>query len=256
MTPPGKWGARACLALAWSAWLTIPTGGAYAQVLIQPVVVELSQQKRVASVAVSLSSTAKSPLRLQADVFHWAQGLDGRPITGHTDDLLVTPPLTVIRPGERQVFRVAFRHASPSNDELAYRLLIEDITSEADANSLTARDVQVRFRTNYDLPVLVASLGKPTPRLRWKACPDASLNASEVCLRVLNDGNRRVRVQKVTVLGANREASMSLQESETLLAGTEREWRIPILGGATLIPQSVLIESGHGETLKAEDGGF
>lgn len=253
---------RTVIALAIAGVLS---GGATAQVLIQPVVVELSQQRRVASVTLSLSSKARAPVRLQADVLSWRQDLLGRPVSEYTDDLLVTPPLVVIQPGERQVFRVALRKISPSTDELSYRLLLEDISDQVDQDQ--APGVNVRFRMNYDLPVLVAPIGKVVERVRWKLCdaPDhpvapqsSSLNTppGPTCLRVLNDGSRRLKIRNLTLVSSDGTEVIALKEAETLLAGTVREWRIPSPPSRTRMLQGVLLESDRGHTLKAEDGGF
>ncbi|QHE87184.1 fimbrial biogenesis chaperone [Hydrogenophaga sp. BPS33] len=255
----------------WAAALVLPVGVAAAQVLIQPVVVELSARQRVASVAISLSSKAASPLRLQADVLSWTQDLNGRPVTEYTDDILVTPPLVEIRPGERQVFRLAFRGPRTSTDELAYRLKLEDISAEKDAAEVVP-GMQISFRSNYDLPVLAAPVGTAAPLLRWKPCPgsetaDVALpgqthlkaptpRATATCIRVLNDGTRRVKVNKLMLSGDGWQEMLTLKNGETVLVGTEREWRVPRSPGSIGTPSGVQIETAQGTTLKAEAGGF
>lgn len=239
--------------------------------LIQPVVVELSARQRVASVSISLSNKAKSSLRLQADVLRWTQDLNGRPLTEYTDDILVTPPLVEIRPGELQVFRLAFRGPRASVDELAYRLKLEDISAETDSSELTP-SMQIRFRSNYDLPVLAAPVGTAKTLLRWKPCltgdsvgtdlssqpslRTATPHATATCIRVLNVGNHRVKVKKLMLSGTGWQESLTLKEGETVLVGTEREWRIPRPRSSIGTPLSVHIETAQGITLQAEPGGF
>lgn len=258
-------------AITGAAALCLLGSVATAQVLIQPVVVELSGRQRVASVSISLSSKATAPLRLQADAMSWAQDIDGQPLTDYTDDLLVTPPIVEIRPGERQVLRVALRGGRPSGDEMAYRLRLEDISSER-ALTEVGPGVQIRFRTNYDLPVLIAPTGATVSQLRWKACPvdavkgaalpgrmstnDSATGVPAACVRVLNDGNRRVKVQRVTVIGSDWRETLQLSEAATVLVGAEREWRIPLSKGMTGAPTGVVVDTVQGAALTAADGGF
>lgn len=256
--------------VASAAALLLSQGAAVAQVVIQPVVVELGAKQRVASISIALSSRATSPLRLQADVLSWHQDLDGKPVVEYTDDLLVTPPLIEIRPGGSQVFRLALRGSRPSADELAYRLRLEDISAETDS-PLVGPGVRINFRTNYDLPVMVGPTSPTLELLRWKPCPaDAdeasqpptalshtrSTSSTKACVRVINEGNRRVKVQKVTAIGTDWRESLSLREGEAVLVGTEREWRIPLSKDQKGPVRAVLIETAQGKTLTAKDGGF
>ena len=262
-------------ALAW--------GPAAAQLAIGPVVVEFGPQQRVAAVGVQLDESAAQPVRLQAEVLRWRQDLAGQAVATETDEMLVTPPVADLRPGQRQVFRLALRGARPAPEELAYRLVLEDISAapagQADAAerheetpvraqassspsaSLTqgdrsggAPELAVDFRLRYDLPVMVAPLGGVTQSLRWKVCP---ASAAEVCVRVLNAGNRRVKLTALTLAGDGAGNSLSLGEGEVLLVGTEREWRLPAAGPLPPpAPSGLRVQTSRGELIEATPGGF
>ena len=100
---------RGALAAFSLAWLWLSSGPAAAQVLINPVLVELNPNQRVASITVSLSEKATAPMRLQAEVLRWQQDARGESVSQPSNDLLVTPPIADIRPGEKQMFRIALR---------------------------------------------------------------------------------------------------------------------------------------------------
>lgn len=100
----GGWLAGAGLVTALLA-----SGTALAQVLISPVVVELGARQRAIAVTVSLSDQARAPMRLQAELLRWTQDVQGQAVTEPGDDLLVTPPIADLRPGGKQVFRIALR---------------------------------------------------------------------------------------------------------------------------------------------------
>lgn len=121
---------------AWCAAALLANGAAVAQVLISPVVVELGARQRAVAVTVTLSDKARGPMRLQADLLRWEQDVLGEAVTEPSDDLLVTPPIAELRPGGKQVFRVALRGARPAPEELAYRLILEDVAESPAATDI------------------------------------------------------------------------------------------------------------------------
>lgn len=237
-------------------FLCLIAGMAQAQVQFQPVVVELAARQRVVAVNVTLGDTAPAAVRLQAQLLRWTQDREGRSTTAPSDDLVISPPLAELQPGQQQVFRIALRSA-PHNEELAYRLIFEDI-AEPVALASDAPGMAINFRMRYDLPVLVAPAGKVQNALRWNACPPnaAQPTRAEACVRLLNAGNRRVKVQTLTVTGDGWQQALAIKDGETVLVGTEREWRVPLAGSQTGALHGVQVQTTRGETLRAEAGGF
>lgn len=245
----GGWLAGAGLVTALLA-----SGTTLAQVLISPVVVELGARQRAVAVTVSLSDQARAPMRLQAELLRWTQDVQGQAVTEPSDELLVTPPIADLRPGGQQVFRIALRGPRPAPEELAYRLILEDV-AEPTAAADSAPGILIKFRMRYDLPVLVAPAGPVANALRWKPCPPADRPA-EACVRLRNAGNRRVKVQTLTLAGDGWQQALSLKDGVNVLAGSEREWRVPLQAGQTGALRGVQVLTARGETLQAETGGF
>lgn len=256
----GGWWAGAGLLAALLA-----SGPALAQVLISPVVVEVGARQRVAAVTVTLSDKARVPMRLQAEILRWRQDVQGASVTAPSDDLLVSPPIADLQPGDKQVFRVALRGPRPSPEELAYRLILENVAKPVAAAAASSPGMIIKFRMRYDLPVLVAPASPVVNALRWKPCePNAASTrvkpvaprTVDVCLRMLNAGNRRVKVQTLTLAGDGWSQALTLKDGETLLAGTEREWRVPMAANQTSALRGVQVLTASGETLQAETGAF
>lgn len=256
----GGWRAGAGLLAALLA-----SGPALAQVLISPVVVEVGTRQRVAAVTVTLSDKASVPMRLQAEILRWRQDVQGASVTAPSDDLLVSPPIADLQPGDKQVFRVALRGPRPSPEELAYRLILENVAKPVAAAAASSPGMIIKFRMRYDLPVLVAPASPVVNALRWKPCePNAASTrvkpvaprTVDVCLRMLNAGNRRVKVQTLTLAGDGWSQALTLKDGETLLAGTEREWRVPMAANQTRALRGVQVLTASGETLQAEAGVF
>ena len=248
----------ACVALAGT--------DARAQVSIKPVVVEVAATQRPVAVTVTLSTKARAPLRLQAELLSWKQDRQGRDVTSSSDDLLVSPAIAELSPGEQQVFRVALRHPRPSNEERAYRLILEDV-ADSPGEGPDPASLGINFRMRYDLPVLLAPAGPVANVLRWHPCPEdvaastetsarPSVGGAQACVRVLNAGNRRVKVQQLTLVGEGWEQPWPLKEGETVLAGTEREWRVPLASGHAGTLLGLRAQTARGETLQAQAGAF
>jgi fimbrial chaperone protein len=241
----------------------IMTGSAaLSQVLVNPVVIEFGAKQRAATIKISLSDTAKAPMRLQAELLRWNQNLHGEDVVSPGDDLLVTPPIADLQPGDTQLFRVALRGARSTPDEIAYRLILEDIAEPSASASDTTLPggTAINFRMRYDLPVMVAPTGKIINAMRWKACQSSNQSArpnlAEACIRLNNAGNRRVKVQTLTLAGDGWQQALALKDGINVLAGAEREWRISLQPGQTGELRGIQVQTARGETLEAEAGGF
>jgi fimbrial chaperone protein len=224
----------ACLVAPWAA---------HAQVLIDPVVVELSARQRAVAVTVTLSSKAQGSLLLQSDILQWQQAIDGSPRYQPSKDLVVAPPIAELKPGESQVFRVALRGARAHPGEMAYRLILED-TSQIAADGANRG---VSFRLRYDLPVLVAPAEPVRVAQRWQPC---TAKANEVCVRLSNEGNRRITLQKLSVEGAT--WTRPIEAPGTVLAGAQREWHVPLAAGQTGPALRVTGTTRTGEPIQAQ----
>lgn len=238
---------RALARVAAPLALFLASGTVAAQVLINPVVVELSERQRIASVTVTLSEKATAPMRLQAEMLRWDQDIRGDALTQPSADMLVTPAIADLKPGDKQVFRLALRGPRPAPGELAYRLILEDVAPPANA---PAAGVAIQFRMRYDLPVLIAPAVPVRTALRWKSCAPAT--AGEACVALRNDGNRRVKVSTLSLAGAGWSQDVAFNEGVNVLAGATREWRVPLAPGHAGPASGVQVRTARAETLQAE----
>jgi fimbrial chaperone protein len=245
-SPRASWLARTgALALALSG-----ADASFAQALISPVVVEFGARQKVATVRITLSDRAIQPMRLQVQLLKWRQDLQGAAVTQASEDLIVTPRIAELKPGQQQVLRLALRGALPADTEQAYRLVLEDIARPTSTGLVG--DAAVTFRMAYDLPVMVAPRGAVVNLLRWHACAAAGkpLASKGMCVRLANAGNRRVKVQSLTIGGDGWQKSLDLKEADAVLAGAEREWVVP--GDTAGSLRDVQVRTATGELLRAE----
>jgi fimbrial chaperone protein len=242
------WTAAAAAAVA-----LLGAGRIHAQALISPVLIEFAPKQKIATVRITLSDKATSPMRLQAQLLRWRQDARGAPVTQPSDDLIVTPRIAELKPGQQQVLRLALRGAPPADGEMAYRLVLEDIAEPRPVDM--GGGAAVSFRMAYDLPVLIAPRGPVVHALRWHDCaaPATPRAASGACVRIINTGNQHVKVQALTVSGDGWQQSLNLKEGEPVLVGDEREWIVP--GPPAGPVRSVQVRTSNGAVLQAEAAG-
>jgi fimbrial chaperone protein len=237
---------------------------AAAGVTISPVVLEIDSPRK--AIAVTVTNMGDRPITLQTEAMVWQQ-VNGADHNEPTEDLLVIPPIVEVPAKASQVFRVMLRTRAPSPVERTYRVILEDITKELAAISGQA---SVAFKFTHNLPVLIAPSGKVVTAMRWKPCRSEAVatasaasstkppiaRGAEACVRLLNAGNRRVKVETLTLAGDGWQQALTLKAGENVLAGAEREWRVPLAKGQTGPLRSVQVQTARGETLQAEAGGF
>lgn len=153
---------RGLWTLGYGALLGLALGASTAQaassVLIWPIdpVLEADQQAS----ALWLENRGTETANLQIRVFGWSQ-------SGFADqyqnqrDIIGSPPVAKIEPGQRQLVRLTRTRDVPPGQELAYRIIIDEIpsakpiTPEGDAKSAAA----IRFQMRYSVPLFAYGAG-------------------------------------------------------------------------------------------------
>lgn len=226
-----------------TAALALLACAAHAQVLIDPVVVELGARQRAAPLTLTLSAKAAQPLVLQTQVVRWHQDADGQPRYEPSAHLMVVPPIVQLKPGESQLVRIAFRGAREGAAEQAYRLILEDISAAARGQETAGQGIS--FRMRYDLPVMLGATEAPRQALRWSHCD--SDTAGQACVRLANDGNRRVTLRTLELQGDGWQ--LPVAQPGTVLAQGTREWRVPLPAGASARTVAIAGETSRAEPL-------
>lgn len=224
---------------------------AAAGVSISPVVIEIDSPRK--AIAVTVTNGGDLPITFQTDTLVWRQ-VDGADRYEPTDELLVVPPIIAVPAHASQVLRLMLRSRTPSPIERSYRLTLENISDEVAA---VTGQTSIAFKMSHNLPVMIAPSGKVQNLMRWKPCTPAALaKGAGICVRLSNAGNRRVKVEKLTVSGDGWQQALELKSGENVLAGSERDWQVPLASGQTGTVRSVQVQTALGETLQAEGGGF
>jgi fimbrial chaperone protein len=247
---------RHLMALLLAGVLGGPSLAGAAGLTIAPVLIEIDQPRR--AVAVVVTNTSTQPVTLQAASLLWQQ-VNGRDETTPSDDLLVVPAIAKVAPNASQVFRVALRRPVPAGLERSYRLLLEDISEDQKAAAEGAAGSGISIRLSHSLPVMVAPSGKVVNAVHHVPCatPAASQSAAspaQACVRLVNNGNRRIKIDALTVAGEGWEQRIPISPAVNVLAGAAREWRLPLESPRDTALSDVKVHLSHGPTLSAEPG--
>jgi fimbrial chaperone protein len=170
--------------------------------------------------ALWLTNTGTGPVHAQVRVFRWTQA-DGKDLLEPSRDLVVSPPMVTIAPGDRQLVRV-IRQVAPASDgmETAYRVIVDELPVDAaDRPGLT-------FVLRYSVPVFLAPLGDPamkaTLRAGWEKGPDGPH------LRIHNTGNGHAQVADLTWQGTQGRRVLLLPGLVGYaLPGATMRWKLP-----------------------------
>ncbi|WP_249490784.1 molecular chaperone [Pseudomonas sp. HS6] len=142
--------------LMWFLFATIKVQAA-SSVLIWPIdpVLEADQQAS----ALWLENRGSETANLQIRVFGWSQNGFQEQYQNQRD-VIGSPPVAKIEPGQKQLVRLTRTKEVPPGQELAYRIIIDEIPSAqppaADAGKTAAA---IRFQMRYSVPLFAYGAG-------------------------------------------------------------------------------------------------
>ena len=198
--------------------------------LIWPVdpVIEAKQN----ATALWLENSGKAPKTLQVRVFALAQK-DGRNVYAAQNDVIGSPPIITIAPGQRQLIRLT-RTVPPSDEpEQAYRVIVDEIpvpqTTGANAGA------SVSFRMRYSIPLFSYAQGMPPDlrdtiktehvkrALQWRVGQDAGGRY----LEVKNEAKIHARLVDVSFSRGDDASPVAKGLLGYVLPGSTARWPLP-----------------------------
>lgn len=189
---------------------------------VAPVMAELLP----GSSSTTLIVTNHNPVRTSIQVrgYSWSQTDTTDPLA-RTDNLIVSPPIFQLDPGQSQTIRLLVRQP-PARGEATYRLLVDELPGGPGSGT-------VQFALRLSLPVFAEAEAQPgPPQLSWRIAP---LGPGMAELRVRNDGDHHDRLSDLAlqIPGVGTVKPTGLP-NPYVLAGAERSWRIALGSGARL----------------------
>lgn len=169
--------------------------------------------------ALWLTNTGTDTLHAQVRVFRWTQA-DGKDVFEATRDLVVSPPMVTIAPGDRQLVRIIRQVAPPSDGtEAAYRVIVDELpVGGADKGGL-------KFVLRYSVPVFIAPAGDPTVSATLRASVEAS--GDGMVLRVHNSGKGHAQLADVSQHEDGQDTPLLSGLVGYALPGSTMSWPLP-----------------------------
>jgi fimbrial chaperone protein len=140
------------------------------------------------SEVVTVRNTDNKPLLLQPSMSKWSQ-VEGREVLEPTRDLLLSPPLVEIPPGESQTVRIVLRRDPDASIQGAYRLVLLEVPRKGETSGQ-----QVIMALKITIPVFVSAKTSSPPVLSVSTIPGSSV------LNFKNSGQSHIQVKKVSVI--------------------------------------------------------
>lgn len=202
-------------ALAGLAALIAAQAAGASGLSVSPVGLDFSPQEPAK--ALWLSNVGDAPLRAQLRAYRWSQP-EGKDQLTPTRDLVLSPPILQLAPGQQQLVRVIRRGAAAAGEQ-SYRILVDELPETA------AKPRQgLSFVMQFSIPVFAgAARADPAaaPVLEWRLAQHDGMTV----LVAHNSGTRRAQVSNFELLDR---AGQSLLGQPGLLgyvlAGAQCRW--------------------------------
>ena len=202
------------VAIAWLLW----SPGVLAGTLrVGPTRVDLSAKHPV--VLLEVQNVSDTAALAQIDTFTWAQTGAGDLLTP-TTDLIATPLVLSLAPGETRFVRVGLRQRNQTDVESSYRLFVREVPPAFVASTGLQFAVRIGVPV-FALPVDGARLVpvSASSELSWRWVPDIQRCMT---VQIVNPAPRHERVLAAEMLSRSGEVLWRAADPAYVLAGSRR----------------------------------
>ncbi|MDD3450098.1 MAG: molecular chaperone [Gammaproteobacteria bacterium] len=229
-------------------WAVLPLAAGASGLSVMPAGVEFAAGQGVQGLW--LSNTGTTPIDVQLRLFQWTQEAGDDRLTPSTR-LVVSPPMTRIAPGQRQLVRIIRTRAgaspAPAGREQSFRLLVDELPPAV--TEPAEPPAGLNFVLRFSVPVFVAPDIAPAPsapaRLSLERAP-----SGPVRLQARNPTPRRLQLADLRLLdGAGETVFARPGLLGYVLAGTERSWPLELEAGTWAAAKEIRIRI-NGETVR------
>lgn len=184
---------------------------------INPLRANLSAGQKAGSFTVI--NRSNEPTTIQLETVVWAQDAEGKDILEPTTDLLANPPIFTIPPQGKQVIRVGLRKPITENQEVTYRLLLNETPP-----ALRPDFMGVNFALRMSVPLFVRPKNKTSAQLQWSL----SKNDKGLLLNAENTGTAHSQIISLSLKDAAGNTVHKQLISHYVLATKKRQWLLPV----------------------------
>ncbi|MBY0293379.1 MAG: fimbria/pilus periplasmic chaperone [Alphaproteobacteria bacterium] len=161
-----------------------------ASIGISPMLLNLSQEKK--TTVLTVKNASDEPVVLQMSVKEWQQKNEEDLYTP-TKDIIIAPPLVKIGPQERQVVRLSARKGEIPDQEVAYRVFLDEIPQ-----SPATQKTGVQTVLSISLPLFIKPKAPQNSQPIWSV---SRVGQNKIKVTLLNEGNTHLKVTKIRLQG-------------------------------------------------------
>lgn len=230
----GSWFFFGLWATTAGAWLG--SAQAASSVMIWPVDPVIEEGQRAA--AMWLENRGSDSVSLQIRVFRWSQSGTAENYENQ-EQVLASPPLATIPPGQRQLVRLMNTGPVAAGEEQAYRVLVDELPDvdppkDGTAGNTPAATIGVKLQIRYSVPLFINGKGLVTKATSATATPTGQVDLRWRTVRegdahylvIRNSGNMHARLTSVQWSGAAQPQVINAGLLGYVLAGSEMRWQL------------------------------
>jgi fimbrial chaperone protein len=184
---------------------------------LQPLGAQLSSRQPIASF--TLTNRSSEPMLIQTHVYAWTQQ-QGQDIYNSTHDLLVTPPIISIPPGQEQLLRIGWLNPFPQQQEQAYRLYIQQISTNPSIHNESKNGVMISLRIG--LPVFIQPTLESKPQLSGYI---QTRKNNQIRVSIKNTGNAHAKIVRIELVN-NEQLLPVIETFKYILPHQTQSWLI------------------------------
>jgi fimbrial chaperone protein len=189
---------------------------------VSPIRVELDAAHHTS--ILTLNNSGHEMLRMQVRAMHWAMAPDGSWQLTPSDDLIATPELLEVAPGDSMQLRIGSME-EPGTTEASYRLLIDELPNLSEEAG--AHKPLVKVLTQVSLPVYL----EPAQPKRDPVLRSATIEGGTLMLGIGNEGTQRLDAQGAQVILTDNAGHVIARRDQTtnyVLAGSTDTLRMKL----------------------------
>ncbi len=231
------------ISLAAAAVLALGAGARASDYAISPIPVAVPLGTKTA--AMTVRNRGSAPLHLAVRVFDWKQSADSAMILTPDTTLVVYPRSLTVAPSTQQTVRIGLP-ATSGNQELAYRVLFEELPNP---NALTAvKGSGVLVRTNVGVPLFI----EPEKTTAAQKIAGAVIKRTSLDLKLENDGDVHIEPTVVSAVGTDSSGKQTFSVTTAgwyILRGATRGFTFTIPPGACASTTTIAATAGTGHNV-------
>lgn len=175
--------------------LLAPLAHAANSVMIWPIDPQIISEDKASELW--LENRGKATTLMQVRIFAWQQ-IEGREQYQTQQQVLASPPVVRIEPGQKQLVRLIKMTPPAAGQEVAYRVVLDEIPTPQQPGENQAG---LRFQMRYSVPLFVYGSGlspdSSLPQLSWRTV----MEGGQRWLEMNNRGAIHARLSNVSLNG-------------------------------------------------------